>query len=53
MAISGTGSESDAVPREGELYESGLSANAGWLAGGLVILGVLLVGLGFWLKYHG
>ncbi|MGP8077424.1 MAG: hypothetical protein ACLQD8_05965 [Thermoplasmata archaeon] len=35
-----------------EVYEGGLSANAGWLAGGLVIVGVFLFGLGLWLKYH-
>lgn len=32
--------------------ETGLSANAGWIAGGLVIVGVFLVGFGLWLKYH-
>lgn len=39
------------MPRD-EVYESGLSANAGWLAGGIVIVGVFLFGLGLWLKYH-
>jgi hypothetical protein len=32
--------------------ETALSANAGWIAGGLVIVGVFLVGIGLWLKYH-
>ena len=35
-----------------DVYDSGLSANAGWLAGGLVIVGVFLFGLGLWIKYH-
>ncbi len=28
------------------------SANAGWLAGGLLILAVLLIGAAFWFHYH-
>lgn len=32
--------------------EGALTAHAGWIAGGLVIVGVFLVGLGLWLKYH-
>ncbi|MGB6500009.1 MAG: hypothetical protein WBG19_01215 [Thermoplasmata archaeon] len=35
-----------------EVYEGSFSANAGWLAGGLLIVGVLLFGVGLWLKYH-
>lgn len=35
-----------------DVYDSSLSANAGWLAGGLVIVGVFLFGIGLWLKYH-
>jgi hypothetical protein len=33
-------------------FESGRSANAGWTAGALVILGVLAVGAYLWFKYH-
>jgi len=39
------------MPAE-ETYEGSFSANAGWISGGLVIIGVFLFGLGLWLKYH-
>jgi hypothetical protein len=34
------------------VYESGRSANSGWIAGALVILGVMLVGAYLWFRYH-
>jgi hypothetical protein len=34
------------------VFESGRSANAGWIAGALVILGVFAVGAVLWFKYH-
>jgi len=33
-------------------FEDERGAYAGWLAGGLVILAVLLVGVGLWFHYH-
>jgi hypothetical protein len=38
--------------RGDEAYDGGFAAYAGWVAGGLVIVGVFLFGLGVWLKYH-
>jgi hypothetical protein len=32
--------------------DSVLRTNAGWIAGGLVIVGVFLVGVGLWIRYH-
>jgi len=41
------------MPMEGEASpDRVLRTNAGWIAGGLVIVGVFLVGLGLWIRYH-
>jgi hypothetical protein len=35
-----------------ESPDSVFRANGGWIAGGLVIVGVFLVGVGLWIRYH-
>ena len=33
-------------------YDDARSANLGWIAAALVILGVFVVGAAFWFRYH-
>jgi hypothetical protein len=36
----------------GTAYEERRGANAGWIAGALVVLAVFAVGAYFWFRYH-
>lgn len=40
------------MPESSGRHQSALSQHAGWIAGGLVILGVLVFGAIVWLTYH-
>lgn len=33
-------------------YESARTANAGWVAGGLIVLAIFAAGAFFWFTYH-